>query len=134
MVKYVKDHNGVEIDPNSIFDVQIKRLHAYKRQLLNVFRIIHLYKRMKSDPSFRIYPRTFIFGAKAAPSYTLAKSIIELINVVASKVNGDPETNKYLKVVFLENYGVSTAEMLIPARMSQSRSPPPARRPRALPT
>lgn len=115
VVKYVKDHNGVEIDPNSIFDVQIKRLHAYKRQLLNVFRIIHLYKRMKSDPSFRIYPRTFIFGAKAAPSYTLAKSIIELINVVASKVNGDPETNKYLKVVFLENYGVSTAEMLIPA-------------------
>lgn len=115
VVKYVKEHNGIELDPNSIFDTQIKRLHAYKRQSLNILRIIHLYSRMKADPTFRIYPRTFIFGAKAAPSYALAKNTIELINVVANKVNNDPETNKYLKVVFLENYSVSTAEIVIPA-------------------
>ena len=115
LAKYIYEHNGIEVDVNSIFDVQIKRLHAYKRQLLNVFHIIYLYTRMKKDPNFRIYPHTFIFGAKAAPSYTYAKRIIELILDVAEHINKDPETNQYLKVVFIENYGVSLAELIIPA-------------------
>lgn len=112
---FVLKNYGIEIDIDSIFDVQIKRLHAYKRQLLNVFHIIYLYQRMKEDASFRIYPRTFIFGAKAAPSYIYAKKIIEFILAVADVVNNDEETNKYLKVVFVENYGVTLAEMIIPA-------------------
>ena len=115
LANYIKEHNGIEVDPDSIFDVQIKRLHAYKRQLLNIFHIIYLYQRMKADSSFRIYPHTFIFGAKAAPSYTYAKKIIELILAVADIVNNDEETNKYLKVVFIENYGVTLAELIIPA-------------------
>ena len=115
LAAYVKEHNGIEIDTHSIFDVQIKRLHAYKRQLMNIFHIIYLYQRMKNDKSFRIFPRTFIFGAKAAPSYTYAKKIIELILAVADVVNNDEETNKFLKVVFIENYGVTLAEMIIPA-------------------
>lgn len=115
LANYVKEHNGIDIDVNSIFDVQIKRLHAYKRQLLNIFHIIYLYQRMKDDPSFRIYPHTYFFGAKAAPSYEYAKKIIELILAVADVVNNDPETNKYLKVVFIENYGVSLSELIIPA-------------------
>ena len=115
LASYIKEHNDIDIDVNSIFDVQIKRLHAYKRQLMNVFHIIYLYQRMKEDPSFRIHPQTFIFGAKAAPSYVYAKKIIELIIAVSDVVNNDEETNKYLKVVFIENYGVSTAELIIPA-------------------
>ena len=115
LAEYIKENNGIEVDPNSIFDVQIKRLHAYKRQLLNIFHIIYLYQRMKADSSFRIYPHTYIFGAKAAPSYTYAKKIIELILAVAEVVNNDEETNKYLKVVFIENYGVTLAELIIPA-------------------
>ncbi|MCR5184558.1 MAG: glycogen/starch/alpha-glucan phosphorylase [Bacilli bacterium] len=115
LAKYIKEHNHIDVDINSIFDVQIKRLHAYKRQLMNVFHIIYLYQRMKSDPEFRIYPHTFIFGAKAAPSYVYAKKIIELIVAVSEVVNNDEETNKFLKVVFLENYGVSLAEKIIPA-------------------
>ena len=115
LAAYVKEHNGIDIDVNSIFDVQIKRLHAYKRQLMNVFHIIYLYQRMKEDPSFKIYPRTFFFGAKAAPSYVYAKKIIELILAVANVVNNDPEVSKYIKVVFIENYGVSLAELIIPA-------------------
>ncbi len=115
LAAYVKKVQGIDIDVNSIFDVQIKRLHAYKRQLLNIFHIIYLYQRMKSDSNFRIYPHTFFFGAKAAPSYTYAKKIIELITSVAEVVNNDEETNKYLKVVFIENYGVSLAELIIPA-------------------
>ena len=115
LAAYIKEHNGIDVDVNSIFDVQIKRLHAYKRQLMNVFHIIYLYQRMKSDPNFRIYPHTYIFGAKAAPSYVYAKKIIELILAVANVVNKDPEISKYLKVVFIENYGVSLAEMIIPA-------------------
>ena len=115
LAAYIKEHNGVEIDVNSIFDVQIKRLHAYKRQLMNVFHIIYLYQRMKNDPNFRIYPHTYIFGAKAAPSYVYAKKIIELILAVADVVNNDPEVSPFLKVVFIENYGVSLAEMIIPA-------------------
>ncbi len=115
LAAYVKEHNGIDVDVNSIFDVQIKRLHAYKRQLMNIFHIIYLYQRMKSDPNFRIYPHTFFFGAKAAPSYTYAKTIIELILAVAKVVNHDEETNPFLKVVFIENYGVSLAELIIPA-------------------
>ena len=115
LAKYVLEHNGVSIDVNSIFDVQIKRLHAYKRQLLNIFHIIYLYQRMKSDKSFRIYPHTYFFGAKAAPSYVYAKKIIQLILAVADIVNNDEEINKYLKVIFIENYGVSLAELIIPA-------------------
>ena len=115
LAKYIKEHNDIDVDVNSIFDVQIKRLHAYKRQLLNIFHVIYLYQRMKNDPSFRIYPHTYIFGAKAAPSYTYAKKIIELILAVAEVVNNDEETNKYLKVVFIENYGVTLAELIIPA-------------------
>ncbi len=115
MADYIKAHNGIEVDVNSIFDIQVKRLHAYKRQLLNVLHVIYLYKSMKNDPNYRIYPRTFIFGAKAAPAYHFAKKVIKLINSVADVVNNDPETNKYLKVVFLENYGVSLAEIIMPS-------------------
>ncbi len=115
LAKYIKDTLDIDVDVNSIFDVQIKRLHAYKRQLLNIFHIIYLYQRMKSDPGFRIYPHTYIFGAKAAPSYVYAKKIIELIIAVAKVVNNDEEISKYLKVIFIENYGVSLAELIIPA-------------------
>ncbi|MCD8204623.1 MAG: glycogen/starch/alpha-glucan phosphorylase [Coprobacillus sp.] len=115
LADYILKHNGVEVDTDSIFVVQIKRLHAYKRQLLNIFYIIYLYQRMKEDPSFRPHPMTFIFGAKAAPSYEYAKKIIELILAVQDVVNADEETNKYLKVVFIENYGVTLAELIIPA-------------------
>ena len=115
LAKYIKEHNNIDVDVNSIFDVQIKRLHAYKRQLLNIFHIIYLYQRMKEDPTFRIYPHTYIFGAKAAPSYTYAKKIIELILAVAEVINNDEEISKYLKVVFIENYGVTLAELIIPA-------------------
>ena len=113
--EYVKKAQGLDIDPDSIFDVQIKRLHAYKRQLLNVFHIIYLYNRIKSDPNFKMHPRTFIFGAKAAPSYVYAKKIIELILAVADVINHDEQVNKFIKVVFVENYGVSLAELIIPA-------------------
>ncbi len=115
LAKYIFDHYNITIDPDSIFDTQVKRLHAYKRQLLNIFHVIYLYQRMKDDKEFKIYPQTFIFGAKAAPSYEYAKKIIELILAVAKVVNNDRETNKYLKVVFMENYGVSLAEIIIPA-------------------
>ena len=112
---FLKKHQGVDLNVNSIFDVQIKRLHAYKRQLMNVFHIMYLYQRMKQDASFKIPPRTFIFGAKAAPSYFYAKKIIELIHSVAKIVNGDPAVNASLRVVFIENYGVSISEKVIPA-------------------
>lgn len=115
LIELIKNGNNMDVDPNSIFDVQIKRLHAYKRQLMNVFRIIYLFKKMKADPSFRIYPHTYIFGAKAAPSYAYAKKIIELILSVGKKINGDPDISKYMKVVFIENYGVSKAQIIIPA-------------------
>ena len=112
---FLKKHQGVDLNVNSIFDVQIKRLHAYKRQLMNVFHIMYLYQRMKQDASFKIPPRTFIFGAKAAPSYFYAKKIIELIHSVAKIVNGDPAVNAFLRVVYIENYGVSISEKVIPA-------------------
>lgn len=115
LADYIKKHNGIEVDVDSIFDVQVKRLHAYKRQLLNILHVIYLYQEMKSNPDFRIYPHTFIFGAKAASAYYFAKKVIKLINAVGDVVNNDPETNKYLKVVFLENYGVTLAEKIMPA-------------------
>ena len=115
LAKYIKEHNDVEVDPNSIFDIQIKRLHAYKRQLLNVFKIIHYYYQIKTNPEFKMVPHTYIFGAKAAPSYAFAKEIILLITQVAKVVNNDPVVSKYMKVVFIENYGVSLAELMIPA-------------------
>jgi starch phosphorylase len=115
LAAYIRNKNQVELDTNSIFDIQVKRLHAYKRQLLNLFHIMYLYIRMKEDSFFRIQPQTFIFGAKAAPSYVYAKKIIELINAVAERVNRDPDISPYMKVVFVENYGVSLAETIIPA-------------------
>jgi len=115
LIEFVKKENCIDIDPDSIFDSQIKRLHAYKRQLLNIFRIIYLYKRIKSDKTFTMHPHTYIFGAKAAPSYIYAKKIIELILAVADTVNNDPEASRFIKVVFIENYGVSKAQIIIPA-------------------
>jgi glycogen phosphorylase len=115
LAKRILDKTGIQVDTESIFDVQVKRLHAYKRQLLNVLHIMHLYNALKKDPEALLYPRTFIFGAKASPGYYFAKKVIKLINSVADKVNNDPATNGKLKVVFLENYRVSLAEEIFPA-------------------
>lgn len=115
LADYIKKTMNIDVNVNSIFDCQSKRLHAYKRQLLNIFNVMNIYMHMKEDPNYRIYPRTFFFSAKAAPSYYLAKEIIKLINIVADRVNNDPETNEFLKVVFIPNYSVSVAEILIPA-------------------
>lgn len=115
LAKRIKEQAGILIDPSSIFDVQVKRLHAYKRQLLNVLHIMHLYNQIKTDPSFQFYPRTFIFGAKASPGYYYAKKIIKLINSVAEKINHDREVNDMIRVIFMENYRVSIAEEIFPA-------------------
>ncbi|BAW92659.1 glycogen phosphorylase [Actinomyces sp. Chiba101] len=112
---WIKAREGIEIDPDAIFDVQIKRLHEYKRQLLNAFYILDLYFRMKDDPSLVVPPRVFIFGAKAAPGYIRAKGIIKLINTIGELINSDPVVSKTLKVVFVHNYNVSPAEHIIPA-------------------
>ncbi|MBP2243021.1 starch phosphorylase [Cytobacillus eiseniae] len=111
----MEEQTGIAIDPSSIFDIQVKRLHAYKRQLLNILHVMYLSNRLKEDSSFHIHPRTFIFGAKASPGYYYAKKIIKLIHTVAEKVNHDPFLADRLKIVFLENYRVSLAEEVFPA-------------------
>ena len=115
LAKYIKDTTGIEVNPNSIFDIQVKRLHEYKRQLLNVLHIMDLYNRLKENPYLDVEPRTFIFGAKSAAGYRRAKGIIKLINAVAEKVNNDSDINGKIKVVFLENYRVSLAEKIFPS-------------------
>ena len=115
LAQYIKEHNGIDVDPNSIFDVQVKRLHEYKRQLLNILHVMHLYSELKENPSFDMYPRTFIFGAKAAAGYKRAKLTIKLINSVADVINNDPTINNKIKVVFIEDYRVSNGEIIFAA-------------------
>ena len=115
LAEYIKEHNGIEVNPDSIFDVQAKRLHEYKRQLMNILHVMAEYNRLVENPDMDYYPKTYIFAAKAAPGYARAKLIIKLINSVADKVNNDERIKGKIKVVFLENYGVSIAEKLIVA-------------------
>lgn len=115
LAEYIKEHNGIEVDPRSIFDVQVKRLHEYKRQLLNILHVMHLYNQLKEHPDLQLYPRTFIFGAKAAAGYKNAKLTIKLINSVADVINNDSSIGGKLKVVFIEDYRVSTAEWIFAA-------------------
>ena len=115
LAKYILEHNGVEVDPTSIFDVQVKRLHEYKRQLMNILHVMYLYNQLKKNPNMKFYPRTFIFGAKAAAGYLRAKQTIKLINSVADKVNNDASIKGKLKVVFIEDYRVSNAELIFAA-------------------
>ena len=115
LAAYIKEHNGITVDPDSIFDVQVKRLHEYKRQLLNILHVMYLYNRLKDDPNLHIPPRTFIYGGKAAAGYRIAKLTIKLINAVAEKINNDPDMEGKLKVVFIEDYRVSNAELIFAA-------------------
>lgn len=115
LAKYILEHEGIKIDPESIFDIQVKRIHEYKRQHLNILHIIYLYQQLKANPDMDFYPTTFIFGGKAAPGYYRAKGIIKLANEVARVVNNDPDVNKKLKVVFVENFRVSYGEKIYPA-------------------
>ncbi|MBQ8639143.1 MAG: glycogen/starch/alpha-glucan phosphorylase [Lachnospiraceae bacterium] len=115
LAKYIKEHNGIDVDPRSIFDVQVKRLHEYKRQLLNILHVMYLYNELKAHPDMDFYPRTFIFGAKAAAGYRRAKMTIKLINSVANVINNDKSINGKIKVVFIENYRVSNAELIFAA-------------------
>lgn len=115
LAKYVKEHNGVDLDPNSIFDVQVKRLHEYKRQFLNILHVMYLYNELKANPNMDFYPRSFIFGAKAAAGYRNAKLTIKLINSVADVINNDASIGGKIKVVFIENYNVSNAEIIFAA-------------------
>jgi starch phosphorylase len=115
LAEYIKQDMDIDVDPNSMFDIQIKRIHEYKRQLMAALHVITLYNRLKENPDLDIAPRTVIFGGKAAPGYTMAKLHIKLINAISDKVNNDPEVNKKLKCVFLQNYRVTLAEMMIPA-------------------
>ena len=112
LAKYIKEHNGIDVDPRSIFDVQVKRLHEYKRQLLNILHVMYLYNQLKDNPNMDMVPRTFIFGAKAAAGYQIAKKTIKLINSVADVINNDKSINGKLKVVFIEDYRVSNAELI----------------------
>ena len=115
LAKYIKENNGIDVDPNSIFDVQVKRLHEYKRQLLNILHVMHLYSELKENPQFDMYPRTFIFGAKAAAGYKRAKLTIKLITSVADVINNDKSINDKIKVVFIEDYRVSNGEIIFAA-------------------
>ena len=115
LAKYILEHNGVEIDPRSIYDVQVKRLHEYKRQLLNILHVMYLYNQIKEHPEMSFYPKTYIFGAKASAGYIRAKEIIKLINSVADVINNDRSINGKLKVVFIEDYRVSNAELIFAA-------------------
>ena len=115
LAAYILEHNGIEVDPDSIFDVQVKRLHEYKRQFLNILHVIYQYRRLKADPDMDFFPKTYIFGAKASAGYYQAKNIIKLINSVADVVNNDPDINSKLKVVFIEDYRVSNAELIFAA-------------------
>ena len=115
LAKYIKEHNGIDVDPTSIFDVQVKRLHEYKRQLMNILHVMYLYNQLKKNPNMNFYPTTFIFGAKAAAGYRRAKQTIKLINSVADKVNNDASIKGKLKVVFIEDYRVSNAELIFAA-------------------
>ena len=115
LAKYIKEHNGIDVDPRSIFDCQVKRLHDYKRQLMNILHVMYLYNELKAHPDMDIVPRTFIFGAKAAAGYYTAKLTIKLINAVADKINNDPSINGKIKVVFIEDYRVSNAELIFAA-------------------
>ena len=115
LAKYIKEHNGIDVDPRSIFDCQVKRLHEYKRQLMNILHVMYLYNELKAHPDMDIVPRTFIFGAKAAAGYYTAKLTIKLINAVADKINNDPSINGKIKVVFIEDYRVSNAELIFAA-------------------
>ena len=115
LAKYIKEHNGIDVDPRSIFDVQVKRLHEYKRQLLNILHVMYLYNEIKEHPDMEFVPRTFIFGAKAAAGYKNAKLTIKLINSVAEVINNDKSINNKIKVVFIEDYKVSNAEWIFAA-------------------
>ena len=115
LAKYIKEHNGIDVDPRSIFDVQVKRIHEYKRQLLNILHVMYLYNQLKDNPNMDMVPRTFIFGAKAAAGYQIAKKTIKLINSVADVINNDKSINGKLKVVFIEDYRVSNAELIFAA-------------------
>jgi len=115
LAEYVKKHNNIEVDPDTIFDIQVKRIHSYKRQLMNILHIIWQYEKLKADPSYKPLATTYFFGGKAAPGYYIAKETIRLINAVADKVNNDASINGRLKVVFIENFGVSIGEIVYPA-------------------
>ncbi len=115
LAKYIKEHNGIDVDPRSIFDCQVKRLHEYKRQLMNILHVMYIYNELKAHPDMDIVPRTFIFGAKAAAGYYTAKLTIKLINAVADKINNDSSINGKIKVVFIEDYRVSNAELIFAA-------------------
>lgn len=115
LAEYIQSHNGITVDPDSVFDIQVKRMHAYKRQLLNAFKVMDTYNRLKEDPNFDIRPHTFVFSGKAAGSYVFAKDVIKLINSIADVVNNDPAVNGKIKVVFIENFCVSNAQIIYPA-------------------
>ena len=123
LAAYVKAETGLVIDPNTVFDVQVKRFHAYKRQLMNIMKVMDIYNRRIADPNFHVTPTTFIFSGKAASSYTFAKETIRLINSVADVINNDPRVNEVMKVCFIPNFRVSNAQLIYPPPRSRSRSP-----------